>query len=164
MSLPTGVPLEHVQNPFDLDVHRPIQAEDRASEHDTLPLYIRREHDQQLSRVVAQTAGGASVMAILVGESSAGKTRACWEALGPLRQAGGWRLWHFRDQVRKEAILAELPGVGPRTVVWLNEAQEYLSDSDGERVAARLRGLLADPARAPVLILATLWPVSITTG
>jgi hypothetical protein len=44
--------------------------------------------------------------------------------------------------------------------VWLNEAQLYLETADerGERVAAGLRELLRDPGRAPVLVLATLWP------
>ena len=45
--------------------------------------------------------------------------------------------------------------------MWLNEAQFYLDVADGglgERVAAGLRELLRDPARAPVLVLATLWP------
>ena len=62
--------------------------------------------------------------------------------------------------VCRDAALAELAGVGPRTVVWLNEAQFYLDAEDelGERVAAGLRELLRDPARAPVLVLATLWP------
>jgi hypothetical protein len=46
-------------------------------------------------------------------------------------------------------------------VVWLNEAQFYLAVAGGglgERVAAGLRELLRDPARRPVLVLATLWP------
>ena len=45
--------------------------------------------------------------------------------------------------------------------MWLNEAQFYLDAADGglgERVAAGLRELLRDPARGPVLVLATLWP------
>jgi hypothetical protein len=45
--------------------------------------------------------------------------------------------------------------------VWLNEAQFYLDVAAGElgeRVAAGLRELLRDPARGPVLVLATLWP------
>jgi hypothetical protein len=72
-----------------------------------------------------------------------------------------WRLWHPIDPSRPEAALCELPSIGPRTVVWLNEAQFYLDSPAGglgERVAAGLRELLRDPARAPVLILATLWP------
>ena len=46
-------------------------------------------------------------------------------------------------------------------MVWLNEAQFYLDPAEarlGEQVAAGLRELLRDPARAPVLVLATLWP------
>ena len=73
----------------------------------------------------------------------------------------GWRLWHPIDPSRPEAALRKLPTIGPRTVVWLNEAQFYLDVADGglgERVAAGLRELLRDPARAPVLVLATLWP------
>lgn len=44
-------------------------------------------------------------------------------------------------------------------MIWLNEAQFYLApDQLGQQVAAGLRTLLRDPARAPVLVLATLWP------
>ncbi len=68
-------------------------------------------------------------------------------------------MWHPFDPTRPEAALAALAQVRPRTVVWLNETQEYLrAGGDGERVAAGLRSLLADPARAPVLVLGTLWP------
>ena len=99
---------------------------------------------------------------MLVGGSSTGKTRACWEALALLRnQDPLWRLWHPIDPSRPDAALRELPGIGPRTVVWLNEAQFYLDPADaglGERVAAGLRELLRDPGRAPVLVLATVWP------
>ena len=68
-----------------------------------------------------------------------------------------WRLWHPIDPERS---LAGLPGVEPRTVVWLNEAQRYLNSADGagERVAAGLRALLRGRDRSPVLVLATLWP------
>src|SRR5262249_6481592 len=72
-----------------------------------------------------------------------------------------WRLWHPIDPSRPDAALRELSAIGPRTVVWLNEAQFYLDVEDGglgERVAAGLRELLRDLARSPVLVLATLWP------
>ena len=112
--------------------------------------------------MVRAAAEGRSGIAVLVGGSSTGKTRACWEALRLLRdQEPGWRLWHPIDPSRPDAALRELPGIGPRTVVWLNEAQFYLGAADGglgEQVAAGLRELLRDPARAPVLVLATLWP------
>ena len=156
-----GWPLAEVSDPFALEVHRPILPEDPPAGLPKLPAYVPREHDQMLAGVVRAAAGGRSGIAVLVGGSSTGKTRACWEALGLLRDEPGWRLWHPIDTSRPDAALRELPRIGPRTVVWLNEAQFYLQAADGglgERVAAGLRELLRDPARAPVLVLATLWP------
>jgi hypothetical protein len=123
---------------------------------------VEREHDAELESVVAAAAEGASGIAVLVGGSSTGKTRACWQALEQLRsRPDGWRVWHPISPARPEAALRELPRVGPRTVVWLNEAQFYLDVPDGglgEQIAAGLREALRDPDRAPVLVLATLWP------
>ena len=159
---PAGRPLDEVMDPFALEVHRPVQPEDPPPGLPALPAYMPREHDMELGSVVRAAAEGSSGIAVLVGGSSTGKTRACWEALRLLRdRPGQWRLWHPIDPSRPYAALRELPGIGPRTVVWLNEAQFYLDVADGglgERVAAGLRELLRDPARAPVLVLATLWP------
>ena len=153
--------LEEVTDPFVLEVHRPVQLADAPSGLPVLPPYEKRDHDQVLGQVVRAAADGHSGIAVLVGESSTGKTRACWETLALLRdQDPPWRLWHPIDPSRPDAALRELPGIGPRTVVWLNEAQFYLDTADelGEQVAAGLRALLRDPARGPVLVLATLWP------
>ena len=121
-----------------------------------------RAHDRVLGQVVRAATAGRSGIAVLVGGSSVGKTRACWEALALLRDRDPpWRLWHPIDPSRPDAALAELPGIGPRTVVWLNEAQFYLAPAEaglGDRVAAGLRELLRDPGRAPALVLATMWP------
>ncbi|MFJ4429299.1 hypothetical protein ACIP24_41870, partial [Streptomyces bobili] len=55
--------------------------------------------------------------------------------------------------------LEDLHRVGPRTVVWLNEAQHYFGDRTvGEQIAAAVHQLLISPERAPVLVLGTLWP------
>jgi len=159
---PAGWLLAEVTDPFALEVHRPVQADDSPLDLPALPAYVPRDHDTELSAVVRAAVGGHSGIAVLVGGSSTGKTRACWEALHLLRdQPGRWRLWHPIDPSRPGAALRELPGIGPRTVVWLNEAQFYLDVADGElgeQVAAGLREVLRDPARAPVLVLATLWP------
>ncbi|MGW2922849.1 helix-turn-helix domain-containing protein [Streptomyces angustmyceticus] len=167
---PVGRPIAQC-NPHDLEVHpaaappptkdgsSPVAAgQQRAAS--ALPAYVRRPHDGQLAELVAATVSdGRSRMAVLAGSSSTGKTRACWEAVQSLAEAG-WRLWHPFDPTRAEAALADLARVGPCTVVWLNEAQHYLGAGRGlgERIGAALHGLLTDPARGPVLVLGTLWP------
>ncbi|WP_221343385.1 SEL1-like repeat protein [Streptomyces paradoxus] len=122
-----------------------------------LPGYVFREHDRILTEAAREAREGYSRMVVLVGESSTGKTRACWEAVQPLAEQG-WRLWHPFDPTRAEAAVEDLDLVGPRTVVWLNEAQHYLGDRAGERIAAAVHHLLTSPQRGPVLVLGTLWP------
>ncbi|MEU1466317.1 helix-turn-helix domain-containing protein [Streptomyces sp. NPDC005727] len=149
-------------DPHDLEVH-PAGAVAREGgmnvrERRVLPRYVRRQHDGVLADAVREAAAGHSGMVVLVGTSSTGKTRACWEAVQPLA-ALGWRLWHPFDPTRAEAALEDLHRVGPRTVVWLNEAQHYLGDPTyGERIAAAVHHLLSTRERAPILILGTLWP------
>ncbi|MFD8578053.1 helix-turn-helix domain-containing protein [Streptomyces virginiae] len=149
-------------DPHDLEVH-PAGPDDAASgpgrsEARTMPGYVRREHDRVLAEVVEDAAAGRSRAVVLVGGSSTGKTRACWEAVQP-RAAQGWRLWHPFAPTRAQDALEDLPRVAPRTVVWLNEAQHYLGDrAAGERIAAAVHQLLVDARRGPVLVLGTLWP------
>ncbi|MEU3317385.1 hypothetical protein ABZ743_32570 [Streptomyces sp. NPDC006662] len=168
-------------DPFDLEVHHSVDVipthrfrEGWTVHYDTgltssrpmdppplsaLTPYVVRTHDRLLRDVVRRAEAGQSGMAMLVGGSSCGKTRACWEAVQSLGE--GWRLWHPFDPTRPEAALADIQNVGPHTVVWLNEAQHYLLSSTsslGERVVAGLRALLQDQARSPILVLGTVWP------
>jgi hypothetical protein len=140
------------------EVHRPVDV--TAAVPGVLPLYVRRAHDEVLRSAVAQAAGGASRMVVLVGESSSGKTRACWEAVAEL--PAGWRLWHPLDPSPVQALANALrEGIAPRTAIWLNELQWYVGEQAGalaEQVAAGLRALLQDVASAPVLVLGTVWP------
>ncbi|MET9694374.1 hypothetical protein ABZY81_39185 [Streptomyces sp. NPDC006514] len=109
-----------------------------------------------------EAAQGHSRPLVLVGSSSTGKTRACWESVQPLAK-NGWCLWHPFAPTRAQAALDGIEKVEPRTVVWLNEAQHYLDlDAPGtcEALAAALHTLLTDSERGPVLILGTLWPES----
>ncbi|MEU9917781.1 transcriptional regulator [Streptomyces sp. NPDC051001] len=156
-----GVPVEELTDPFALEVHRAIDAPDSAgaAELPVLPAYVERAHDRFLRAALDRAVRGASAMVTLVGGSSTGKTRACWEAVQRLPH--GWRLWHPIAPTRPDALLADINAVTQRTVVWLNEAQFYLLDPgprNGERIAAALRTLVADVRRGPVLVLATLWP------
>ncbi|MEU3795818.1 tetratricopeptide repeat protein [Streptomyces fructofermentans] len=147
-------------NPIDLEVH-PAGFAPRlrgGADAENLPRYVARAHDRLLAAAVSDVRRGQSRMAVLVGSSSTGKTRACWEAVHPLADEG-WLLWHPFDPSRAAAALDELHRVGPQTVVWLNESQHYLGDQrTGEGIAAALHALLTDPERAPVLVLGTLWP------
>ncbi|KUN57265.1 hypothetical protein AQJ46_48165 [Streptomyces canus] len=151
-----GRPIEQWE-PHELEVH-PAGPGTIAVGEQALPGYVERRHDEVLAAAVREAAQGRSRIVVLVGSSSTGKTRACWEAVQPLATKP-WRLWHPFDPTRAEAALEELHQVGPRTVVWLNEAQHYLGDrACGERIAAAVHRLLTDEQRGPVLVLGTLWP------
>ncbi|MFS1304679.1 hypothetical protein [Streptosporangium longisporum] len=153
-----GRPIRQVR-PLDLEVHPAIDAGAAAAGFGPLPAYIGRAHDVALASAVAGVQRLRDVqMCVLVGESSTGKTRACWEAIRDLPEP--WRLWHPLRPDRPEAALAGLDNVGSHTVIWLNEAQHYLLTPSplGEQIAAALRDLSATPERGPVLVLATLWP------
>ncbi|CAL9335177.1 hypothetical protein SUDANB176_00150 [Streptomyces sp. enrichment culture] len=146
-------------DPHDLEVHPAGTAQDGsgAPGQRVLPGYVPREHDRILAEAVREAQLGHSRMVVLVGSSSTGKTRTCWEAVQPLAEQG-WRLWHPFDPTRAQAALEDLHRVGPRTVVWLNEAQHYLGDRvAGEEIAAAVHHLLTSPQRGPVLVLGTLW-------
>jgi TPR repeat protein len=156
--VPPGQLIQQLQDAIAFEVHPAIDLPSDADAPD-LPLYIARSHDSELCAVTEQAAKGSSAVAMLVGGSSCGKTRACWEAVHRLPDT--WRLWHPIQPTRPQALLDGIASVQPRTVVWLNEAQHYLltpGSDTGERVAAALRELLRDPGRGPVLILGTLWP------
>ncbi|MFJ4931617.1 hypothetical protein [Streptomyces sp. NPDC088736] len=140
-----------------LGVHSSLDTDDARDRFGILPAYIPRDHDARLKTVVDAAKAGRSAIAVLVGGSSTGKTRTLWEAVSKL--PSDWRLWHPLSPTAPSAALAALPEIAPKTVVWLNEAQNYLEPAPlGEQVAAGLRELLNDPSRAPVLILGTLWP------
>ncbi|MEV5186666.1 hypothetical protein [Streptomyces werraensis] len=157
---PMGLPIREITDPFALEVHRAIDI--GAQEGTSLPLlpaYVERSHDIQISEKMLEAMNGQSQIAVLVGDSSSGKTRACWEAVQKL--PGEWRLWHPIEPSRSDAVLENLASVGRQTVIWLNELQHYLLTPPGdlgERTAAALRALMCDKARSPVLILATIWP------
>ncbi|WP_433113677.1 hypothetical protein [Micromonospora sp. CA-246542] len=151
-------------DPLVLGVHPAIQVPGTGPVT-ALPGYVLRPHDRRLRETADRMFGdGRSRLVTLVGGSSTGKTRACWELVRHIERAqpGRWRLWHPYDPTPPEAAAAAIGQAGPHTIVWLNEAQFYLAPADvhlGERIAAGLRTLLhQDPDRRPVLVLATLWP------
>jgi hypothetical protein len=117
---------------------------------DVLPEYVLRDIDTAESGVRAKVAAAAERggFVLLVGTSSVGKTRCAAEAVRALLP--DWWLVHPAGPEQVTA-LAQAPS--PRTVVWLNELQDYL---DGEH------GLTDAVVRAlpnhPAVIIGTLWP------
>ena len=146
-------PLDEVTDPFALEVHRPVQSEDAPSGLPVLPAYVPREHDEALGKVVRRGGGrpqrdrGAGGR--VVDGQDAGVLGGAGAAAGAGPGRGGCGIRSTRPARRRRCGSCRL--IGPRTVVWLNEAQFYLDVAAGglgERVAAGLRELLRDPAGA----------------
>ncbi|MDF3288367.1 tetratricopeptide repeat protein [Streptomyces silvisoli] len=120
----------------------------------TLPTYIKRRHDRVLrKRLRSIAAGNGTALIVIRGESCTGKTRTAFEGIRACLE--GWQLVFPKTADSLLAVLAAR-ALTPRTVLWLNEAQNYLTGSSGEAAAAALRTQLEEPG--PVLIIATLWP------
>jgi Trypsin-like peptidase domain len=153
---PVGQLIGDLDGPLALGVHKAIDV--GATDLPELPEYVPRAHDARLQQIV-EDVGQASKMVVLVGESSTGKTRALWEAL--LQLPPQWRLWRPVD-ARALNVHLSAGDISPRTVLWLDDAHNYLDRqlSDlAEDNAARLRERVSE-GEGPVLVLATLWPVN----
>lgn len=143
-----------------LEVHPAVDADGGSGVLAELPPYIGRPEgvDGHLRRMVGQSATGSRLV-LVVGGSSTGKTRACWEAVRA--ELSSWRIVHPLSPDRPAALLRALQDdvLEPRTVLWLNEAQLYVLAKDYmAQVASALQDLLTDSRRGPVLVLGTMWP------
>jgi hypothetical protein len=129
-------------DPLDLDVHPalPPDSESLTEGLDALTPYLVRDHDVELRRVISQAAlGGPSVFAVLAGNACTGKTRALYEAVRAI--TGSWPILCPLDADHLIELLQE-NRFRPGRVLWLNEAQRYLSGPLGEQAAALLRHTL----------------------
>ena len=144
---PGGIPVSEA-DPRRLGVHAAISVPGMSNE--VPPEYVPRDADAAEFGVRARVATAAERggFVLLVGASSVGKTRCAAEALKALLP--DWWLVHPAgpDQV---AALARV--LSPRTVVWLDELQDYLDGEHGLDGAV-IRALLSHPA----VIIGTLWP------
>ncbi|MEU3741233.1 helix-turn-helix transcriptional regulator [Streptomyces sp. NPDC032198] len=136
-----------------LEVHEAPLPKPRRPTPPTLSPYLSRELDGELrDRLRKALSGGSSALLVLTGESSTGKTRALYEAVRELApEQPLLRPATARDLL---SLLAD-GAVRPGTLLWLNEFQRILYDTEGEAAAAQLR-LFLD--RHPgVAAVATLW-------
>ena len=141
---PAGAVRVRTADPRLLGVHASIQADPGAED---LPAYVPRDVDADL-RTAVTAAQDRGEFVLVKGSSSVGKTRTLFEAVKAV--CPDWWLLHPVDAAAVRAF-ADAPT--PRTVVWLDELQRYLSQPGGIPAGA-VRGLLA----AKLLVVATLWP------
>jgi predicted negative regulator of RcsB-dependent stress response len=126
---------------------QPLEAAQPVPADGELPPYVPRDFDADLHTKLtrAQHQGG---FVLLVGDSSVGKTRALFETVQAVLP--DWWLLHPRDAGALREFAAHPTG---RTVVWLDELQDYL-DFPGGVPAGQVRELIA----AGVVLVATCWP------
>jgi hypothetical protein len=143
-------------HPRNLGVHPAISGAPGPVDGDcgfVLPTYVPRDHDRRLRACLDRAArDGDAVFVLVQGESCTGKTRTAYEAVRTCLPE-----WELAFPKGPESLLALLAAeaVGPRTVLWLDEAQDFLMGERGEEVARQLRRLLERPG--PVVVLATMW-------
>ncbi|GLU47372.1 tetratricopeptide repeat protein [Nocardiopsis ansamitocini] len=146
----------HSWSPQRLGVHAAIPGTTPRDDGFVLPRYIPRPHDTHLRAHIkaATTQGARPQMVVVRGASCTGKTRTAFEAVRATLPNDFALLF----PTNAEGLLAVLAAdaLGPRTVLWLNEAQQYLNDAKGEAVAAALLRRL--DTMGPLLVVATLWP------
>jgi hypothetical protein len=110
---------------------------------------VLRRHDGQLRRLLDERQ--SALMAVLVGESSTGKTRGMLEAVRACVR--DWPLAHPPDA---EALVALIETLRFPVVLWLNETQRYLDGPAGPTAAQALHRLLSLPP-GPVIVLGSMW-------
>ena len=117
-----------------------------------LPTYVSRDVDEEMREAIVDAAGNGGLV-VLVGGSSTGKTRAAYEAVRA--ELPDWRLLHPADPAELATSVAarQLPRSG--VVVWLDEAQHYLTGPD--RLTTGMARALLDPNH-PMVVIATMWP------
>jgi len=145
------VPTVRQWAPLRLGVHRAVSTD--GADPGLLTEYVVRRHDRVLrDRLRSADAERRSDFALLVGNASTGKTRAAFEAV--LDVLPDWRLVSPSGGAQELLALVADESIGPRTVVWLDNAQRFLAGEQGEEVAAALTTLLE--RSAPLVVLGTL--------
>ncbi|MBT2423410.1 helix-turn-helix transcriptional regulator [Streptomyces sp. ISL-22] len=140
-------------SPAELEIHQAVLPALDSGDYPFLTPYVCRAHDQALrARLAPALAGGPSVLVILTGGSSTGKTRAAYEALCHLAPD---RPLHRPQSPEGLLRLVHSGELRPGDVLWLNEAQRVLQRPGSEQAAAALRTLLL--STPGVAAVGTLW-------
>ncbi len=135
-----------------LNIHEsiPLPSDAGADLSRDLPLYVLRDIDNDLRTflAVATRTGG---FALLIGPAAAGKTRCASEALRAVLP--GWTFLMPDNGQQINTLVDDHTDLG-RSVIWLNETQNFLTGSTPLSYAA-LRRVLADSR--PTVVIGTIW-------
>ncbi|WP_239341770.1 TIR domain-containing protein [Frankia sp. CiP3] len=150
VSVPRGAVRIADADPYRFGVHPAIRLPEGA--HDVPPAYVERDIDLAADGVRARlrTAAVRGGFLLLVGGSSVGKTRCAIEAVKA--ELPDWWLLRPTSATDLRALAAAPPA---RTVLWLDELQNYLGGEHG-LTAGIVHALLDAPG--PVVLVGTLWP------
>jgi hypothetical protein len=131
-----------------------------ASQRLGLTPYLSRGHDRELRDRIDETAsGGPSMLAVLIGDSTIGKTRALYEALLCHEVVRQWPLLAPVDADQLSALL-DGQNIVPGMVLWLDEIQKYLFGAAGAGAARGLSRLLN--ATQKIIVVGTTWLTHLT--
>jgi hypothetical protein len=144
-------------DPHDLGVHVATLPAGSRQNRPTLALtpYLERAHDAALRAEIRQAAAGCpSVLALLVGDSTTGKTRALYEALNSHEEVRHWPMLRPANAEELRALLSE-GRITSGTVLWLNETQKFLYGVHGERSAYGL--LRVFESTRQIIFVGAIW-------
>lgn len=138
---------------------RPAAGATDVPDTSALPPYLLRDIDTLLrTRLREISLGHRGAVIVLSGDSGTGKSRAAWETIK--FALPDWRIWFdlvpgYSSSTFNERVAA---GLAPdRTVLWLNDAQNYLEPAvEGGQLAGAIIEWINRPG--PRLVVATIWP------
>ncbi|NHO82715.1 lipopolysaccharide assembly protein LapB [Micromonospora sp. CMU55-4] len=117
------------------------------------PSYIERAIDQELNDRLAKARERGGGFLLLVGNSSAGKTRSAYEAV--VRNFLGWNI--FLPSSAGDIQWLSQQRLEKPTIVWLDELQRFLPNS-GDSSMNKETILALWSKRKPIIFLGTIWP------
>ncbi|MET9796281.1 hypothetical protein [Nocardiopsis alba] len=140
-------------DPAALQVHAAVLPAPDSGGHAFLTPYLHRTHDAQLrDHLVPALGGDVSVLVMMTGESSTGKTRSLYEALHELAPH---RFLLCPKTVADLLHLLNSGRVDDQAVLWLNEAQHFFYGTGAPEAAATLQQLLM--RHRGIVAVGTLW-------
>jgi hypothetical protein len=111
-----------------------------------LPRYVRRKFDDELESAIRDGAGQGCFV-LLVGQSSTGKTRSLYEAVGKVVPQ-----WWLAQPESTAEVVRLMDGPAEQTVVWLNDLDRFLGSTP-----PLTKATMSTLVKAGMIVVGTLW-------